>query len=193
MLVTLAIALTACGEDPVLQAAREEAEQGSSVQAPPPGGQPPPGQEGGQAKGVPEDPPPGNPDQPPPPGGAPGGGDGTIPPPPGVDTVTLTGTVEVEDYVRGAITIDVFDGDNSQQGGKRPDIVGRIKLDAPGPFEMQVEQGKTVWLSAYADQDENNRPSKEDPIGECSCNPLHAGKDASGLVLTLTRGHAPKD
>lgn len=203
----LLLALVACGEDPVLEAAREEAASSNGSSQGSPGAQPPgaptPGQpgevqpgepgQGSPGAGIPEEPAPGDPSVPPP-GGAPGGGaagDGTIPPPPGIETVTITGTVKVDDYVRGAITIDVFDGDNSQQRGKRPDIVGRARLAEPGPFEMQIEKGTTVWLSAYADQDENNRPSKEDPLGDCSCNPLYAGKDMSGLVVELTRGHPP--
>jgi len=187
------IALTGCGEDPVLEAAREEAasQSGASQGGPPPGQG---GSEGPGTPGVPEDPPPGDPGQPPPPGDGASGGDGTIPPPSGVETVTLSGSVEVEDYTRGVITIDVFDGDNkNQHGGKRPDIVGRVKIDAPGPFELEVEKGKTVWLSAYADQDENNRPSQEDPLGVCECNPVSADYDAGGLVLKLTRGHPPKE
>ena len=201
----LAIGLVACGEDPVLEAAREEAAKGDAEPAtrpqgdpgdPSPGepGDPPRGEpgEGNPDKGVPEEPEPGDPTVPPP-GGEIGVPDGSIPPPEGVETVLLKGKVEVEDYVRGAITIDVFDGDNSRRGGKRPEIVGRVKLDAPGPFELEVQKDITVWLSAYADQDENNRPSEEDPIGDCSCNPLRTGKNQNGLVVELTRGHPPKD
>lgn len=195
------IALPACGEDPVLEAAREEASSSSSSSggnargSGPSGGtpeNPPPGDPSQPGAGIPEEPAPGDPNVPPPEGGVKPHDDGTIPPPEGAATILLKGTIEIPDYQGGKITIDVFDGDQSIKSGKRPDIVGRATFDGPGAFEMEVIADTPIWLSAYADQDENGRPSKEDPMGPCDCNPVKSDEDVTGVVLELGRGTPPK-
>ncbi|MCP4916019.1 MAG: hypothetical protein GY913_03765 [Proteobacteria bacterium] len=197
------IALPACGGDPVLEAAREEAASSTSTEgaggatrpAEPRPGQPdqpvPPGDPGQPGAGIPEEPKPGDPNTPPPEGGVKPHDDGTIPPPEGSETIVLSGTLVIDDYQGGKITIDVFDGDQTLKGDKRPDIVGRATFDGPGPFEMVVLADTPIWLSAYADQDENGRPSKEDPMGPCECNPVKSDEDVSGVEFVMNRGTPP--
>lgn len=201
VLLALVITLPACGGDPVLEAARQEAEAGGGG-GNQPGGRPAPGDPGPDGAGavdpaaiqpgvgIPEEPEPGNPDEPPPPGGK-KVDDGTIPPPAGAATITIRGTFAIDDYQGGKITIDVFDGDQSLKGSSRPDIVGRATFDGPGPFEMVVLADTPLWLSAYADQDANGRPSQEDPMGPCDCNPVKSDEDVDGVVIEMNRGTPP--
>ena len=195
MISLLLLLAPACGGDPVLEAAREEAASSSaspggspgSPAQPTPGdpGQPTPGAAGEPTPGVPDEPPPGDPGQPPP-GGKPHA-EGEIPPPQGVETVTLKGSVAVEGYSGGSITIDVFDGDHGAIGGDRPNVVGRKVLDGPGSFELVVAKGTPVWLSAFNDTDGDNRPSKKEPFGTWSNNPVKTKGDVEGLELSLKK------
>ncbi len=185
----------ACGEDPVLEAARLEAEgpsQGSPGQPTPgdpgqptPGdpGQPPPGSAGEPTPGIPEEPTPGDPGQPPPGGKA--HAEGEIPAPQGVETVTISGSIAVVDYKSGPITLDVFDGDHTAIGGDRPNVVARKVLEGPGAFELVVAKGTPVWLSAFNDADSDGRPSKKEPFGSYPDNPVKTKDDVTGLELSL--------
>lgn len=197
LLLTALLALPACGEDPVLKAAREEAEQGAkppsgdpSAQAPGKPGVPAPGDAGAPAPGIPEEPKPGRPDEPAPGGPGPGGAAGIIPPPEG-PTVTVRGTVQLPDWQSGRIAIDVFDGDNRMMGGERPKIVGRMLIDEPGPFELKAPKDSKIWLSAYNDADDNLRPSQDEAMGSYEDNPVDTSKDRTGVSITLSLNPSP--
>lgn len=178
--------ISACGGDPVLEAAREEAaQQGSSGGGQPGGGPGVPGVAGAPSPGVPEEPKPGDPNQPPP-------GEGGAQAPTG-PTVTLKGKVVYADYKGGPIRIDLFDGDHSNVGGPRPGILSRGQIDAPGEFEIKVAQGSKVWVSASNDEDDDGRPSPLEPFGDYAKNPLVADEDVSGIEVTLSRREPPKD
>ena len=193
MISLILMLATGCGEDPVLEAAREEAASGSGAAGGSPGppaqpspgdpGQPSPGAASEPTPGIPDEPPPGDPGQPPPGGKA--HAEGEIPPPQGVETVKVSGSVAVEDYSGGKITLDVFDGDHSAVGGDRPNVVGRVVLDQPGPFELTVAKDSPIWLSAFNDADGDNRPSKKEPFGAYPDNPVKPRGDVTGIDLSL--------
>jgi hypothetical protein len=95
----------------------------------------------------------------------------------------------VVDYVQGPVLIDVFDGDHRELGGDRPSLVGKVTVDAPGPFELQIAEGTNVWLSAYNDMDGDGRPSREEPNGEYERNPVRGKSDVDGVTLVLSTEH----
>ncbi|MCB9744635.1 MAG: hypothetical protein H6741_01125 [Alphaproteobacteria bacterium] len=187
-----------CGEDPALKAAREQAEKGEAGVQPGQAGTPSPGQAGTPAQpqpGRPGDPPPGKPGDPSPgePGdpkpGVPGQPDG-IGAPEG-PTVTIRGSIRLDDWSAGAVRIDVFDGDHSALGGPRPGIVTRAEIPKPGPFEIVVSEGSRLWLSAFNDENQDGRPSPIEPYGEYSRNPVVANGDVEGVELVLERRDPP--
>lgn len=200
----IVFALSACGTDPVLEAARAEAEgQTSGAEEEPkagadrplgptgpagrPGKAPPPspGKPGDPTPGKPGEPTPGVPDEPPPGGGGTPGG---LPTPEGPTTL-LTGTIEVQGYSGGAVMIDVFDGDHKDLSqSKRVSLVSRAKIDGPGPFEIAVPEDGKVWISAYNDVNGDGRPSREEPFAEYGANPVFADK---GEPITLSLSTEP--
>lgn len=197
--------MSACGGDPVLEAAREEeaaqaskspaGQPGSGLPGVPqpgvgqPGGSGQPGEAGAPSPGVPEEPTPGDPSQPPPGDAGPQSG---IRAPEG-PTVKIRGTVVFPDYTGGPVRVDLFDGDHSNIGGPRPGIVTRVQMDKPGPFEVSVAQGTKVWISASNDEDDDGRPSPLEPFGDYSRNPLTADEDSSGVQIVLSKREPPKD
>lgn len=206
--------LSACGTDPVLEAARAEAEgQTSAAESEPdqgarrplgptgpsgpagrsaqptPGvpGQPTPGEPGAPSPGTPGEPTPGVPDEPPPGGGAPGG----LPTPEGPTTL-LRGTIQVEGYSGGPVMIDAFDGDHRDLSqSKRVSLVSRAKVEAPGAFEIAIPEDGKVWISAYNDVNGDGRPSREEPFAEYGGNPVFADK-GEAITLTLSTHSGPK-
>ncbi|MCK6524392.1 hypothetical protein L6R49_23550 [Myxococcota bacterium] len=197
----LAIFVVACGEDPVLEAAREEAEAqgaagGGSPQGPPPGGAPGVfGEPGQPTPGVPEPPKPGIPNEPPP-GGGPGvPGQPGQPGQPGVGSPTgptypVKGTL-VCPGCKGSFRIDVFDGDHGDLGGPRPSIVTRGEAPSAGPFSLDVPQGARVWLSVFNDEDGDGRPGPTEPVGDYAENPVVVSGPVDGVVITLKRRDPP--
>jgi hypothetical protein len=198
----LALFVVGCGEDPVLEAAREEAEAaggagGGSPPGPPPGGAPGgvPGDPGQMAPGVPEPPKPGVPTEPPP-GGGPGmpGGPGQ-PGQPGVGNPTGP-TYPVKGSLvcagcKGSFRIDVFDGDHGDLGGPRPSIVTRAEVERAGPFTLDVPQGARVWLSVFNDEDGDGRPGPTEPVGDYAENPVVVKGPVDGVVIELKRRDPP--
>ena len=198
----LALFVVGCGEDPVLEAAREEAEAaggagGGSPEGAPPGGASGgvPGDPGQMAPGVPEPPKPGIPNEPPP-GGGPGmpGGPGQ-PGQPGVGSPTGP-TYPVKGSLvcagcKGSFRIDVFDGDHGDLGGPRPSIVTRAEVQSAGPFTLDVPQGARVWLSVFNDEDGDGRPGPTEPVGDYAENPVVAKGPVDGVVIQLKRRDPP--
>lgn len=186
----LILLIPACGGDPVLEAAREEAARdGSAAPTGQPGQPGPPGEAGTPAPGIPEEPKPADPGQPPPGDAGPQTG---IRAPEG-PVVTIRGRVVYPDYKGGPVRIDLFDGDHSSLGGPRPGIVSRAELGAPGAFEITVAQGTKVWISASNDEDDDGRPSPLEPFGDYAKNPVVADEDTSGVEIVLSRREPPKD
>jgi hypothetical protein len=200
------LSLIACGSDPVLEAARAEAEGLTLVpedgaqagaerplgptgpagrpekSAPPTAGKPAdpgPGKPGEPAPGVPDEPPPG--------GGSPGG----LPTPEGPTTL-LKGTIEVQDYSGGPVMIDAFDGDHKDLSkSKRVSLVSRAKIDTPGAFEIAIPEGGKVWISAYNDINGDGRPSREEPFVDYGDNPVFADQ-GKRISLSLSTQHGGK-
>lgn len=100
--------------------------------------------------------------------------------------MTVRGTISVADYTQGPVLIDVFDGDHRELGGARPSLVGKVTLDAPGPFELQIAEDTKVWLSAYNDVNGDGRPSREEPFGEYERNPVRGKSDVDGVDFVLS-------
>ncbi len=87
--------------------------------------------------------------------------------------VTLRGTIAMDVSIQAKVTIDVFDGDHRNRVGPRPSLVQAVTLPGAGPFEIQVPiSAGRVWLSAYADIRMDNRPTKGEPAGWFSGNPI---------------------
>jgi hypothetical protein len=198
----LALFLVGCGEDPVLEAAREEAlaaggAGGGSPEGAPPGGASGgvPGDPGQMAPGVPEPPKPGIPNEPPP-GGGPGmPGQPGQPGQPGVGSPTGP-TYPVKGSLvcagcKGSFRIDVFDGDHGDLGGPRPSIVTRAEVQSAGPFTLDVPQGARVWLSVFNDEDGDGRPGPTEPVGDYAENPVVAKGPVDGVVIQLKRRDPP--
>lgn len=197
----LALFVVGCGEDPVLEAAREEAEAAGGVGGGSPGPGPggasgaAPGDPGQMTPGVPEPPKPGVPNEPPP-GGGPGmPGQPGQPGQPGVGSPTGP-TYPVKGSLvcagcKGSFRIDVFDGDHGDLGGPRPSIVTRAEVQSAGPFTLDVPQGARVWLSVFNDEDGDGRPGPTEPVGDYAENPVVAKGPVDGVVITLKRRDPP--
>ena len=197
----IVLSVIACGSDPVLEAARAEAEGLTvvpEVSAQAGAGRPlgPTGPAGRPEKpapksvGKPEDPGPGKPGEPtpgvpdePPPGG--------LPTPEGPTTL-IKGTIEVQDYSGGPVMIDAFDGDHKDLSkSKRVSLVSRAKIDTPGAFEIAIPEGGKVWISAYNDINEDGRPSREEPFVDYGDNPVFADQ-GKRISLSLSTQHGGK-
>jgi len=203
------LTLGACGQDPILERADEEAASDQPSQAgasqspgvpgqPPPGdpSQPPPGAPGQVTPGTPDEPQPGQAVQPPP--GAPPMPEGQEARPgeqvPSGPTVKLTGLVRYPVYKTGAVRVDVFDGDQ-RDFSARPSVVAVAMLGAPGVFSVDIPQSVgRVWISAFNDANSNNRPDKEDPTGFYGKNPVSvADGPVEGIVIDLELRLRPDD
>jgi hypothetical protein len=117
------------------------------------------------------------------------------PPPPGtVGGTTLAGTVVLPDYRSGTIRVDVFDGDQraASGGGKRPGVVAMARLEAPGPFSVQVPADvREVWIGAYVDEDGDGRPGPLDPEVWYKGNPVDVSSGSPEVELVLVRREPP--
>ncbi len=173
----------ACGQDPILQRAEEEAKadegpandlrpephqvgepslQGSATEASPAAG--------------PSSPPPG------------------VAPDPAGPSVTISGTVSYGDYQKGLLRVDIFDGDQTDFSA-HPSVLAMEQMGAPGTFSVSVPRsaGK-VWISAFNDANQNNRPDPDDPTGFFSGNPLMVAEtDIDGIEITLQRRPPPPE
>lgn len=209
------------GEDPVLKAARDAANDAAAPQlngtalgrgtAPVSGGHPIDGglasQAGGAGEvtqGVPQQPlEAGFPDTPAP--GVPGLPQAGVPgePPPGEPSkniekdqepqVVISGHVRMKEYEVGAIRLDFFDGDHRSHAGQRPSLIRSMELSAPGDFKasLPLSVGK-VWIEASNDENQDGRPGPRDPSGRYLRNPLVLlTGGASGIVINLERNAAP--
>lgn len=150
-------------------------------------GAPAPIDPGEPTPGVPEDPPPGIAGEPPPDGQV---GMADLGP-----TVTVSGVVSMDDHRGSPVRIDVFDGDQLAAAGgksKRPRVIATLQVAGPGPFSLEVPSapGK-VWLGAYADEDNDQRPGPLDPAAWAPDNPIYVDKPKAGLQIKLERRPPP--
>lgn len=207
--------LFACGEDPILQKAREAtATPGhtapGSPTPPKPGTPPPvtpvsstakPGTAIAPAPGIPDEPAPGRPDEPspngvgipdqPPPGGGigvPQSGSAHAGP-----QVQINGDISFSTWKVGQIRVSAFDGPHANQAASNPKIVGEVRLDQPGPFSLMVPENiGNIYLEAAVDEDMDGRPGPQDPQGTADLYPLSVGNSAvSGVMITLQRREPP--
>jgi len=132
--------------------------------------------------GVPEEPSPAPPGTP---GGAehPGKEGGVLEEGP---QVLLRGTISGGESVGGRIRIDLFDGDQRNTSGPRPRVVGVHEVSKSGPFELSVPQSvKRVWIGAYRDLNQNNRPNEGEPFGWYSRNPVYLDDPPAQIEISL--------
>ena len=144
--------------------------QPSSEPAPgQPSSEPTPGQPSAEpTPGVPSTPAPGNPFK-----------DGPL--------VKLSGRVVVPNWNGAPIRIDIFDGDQRQIGGQRPNVVMMEFLPSDGDFEIEIpERDSPYWIGAYVDVDQDGKPGANDPSAWYSGNPIMGNRDNSGVVLELS-------
>jgi hypothetical protein len=130
--------------------------------------------------GVPEEPEPGQP-------GAPGGAEheGKIEQIEGPQ-IKIKGRIDMDPSILSKVYIDVFDGDQRNIAGERPSLVRVVTLQGAGTFEIEIPvSAKRVWLSAYADTSEDNRPTKGEPTGWYSGNPIFLDSPPSLIVIEL--------
>jgi len=143
--------------------------------------------------GKPVKPKPGVPKEPKPaPPGSPGGADH-----PGKDggggvqqegpQVLLRGVVGGDPAGEGLIRIDLFDGDQRRTAGPRPKVVGVHEIPTMGPFEVSVSESTArVWIGAYRDLNQNNRPNQGEPFGWYSNNPVYLDDPPENIEINLT-------
>lgn len=149
--------------------------------------EPPPGLDGSGSSvapkpGVPQDPEPAPPGTP---GGAdhPGKEGGVVEEGP---HITLRGQITGGESVGGRIRIDLFDGDQRNTSGPRPRVVGVHEVNPSGTFEISVPQSSgRVWIGAYRDLNQNNRPNEGEPFGWYSKNPVYLEDPPSLVEITL--------
>ncbi|MFZ5479392.1 MAG: hypothetical protein ACOZNI_21690 [Myxococcota bacterium] len=189
--------MVACGRDPILQKAEEDAAaKKATTEAapmspgvptpPPPGGTQTTGVAGSPAPGVPAEPPPGVPTEPPPGNPFEGAGDGAG----GLD---VTGTIEFSGFKAGPIRITAFDGDHSAGAGGHPKVVAFGSVDKPGPFTLKVPANTgNIWIEATIDEDGDGRPGPLDPAGLADKSPVKIGAaPVSGLRIVVARHEPP--
>lgn len=108
--------------------------------------------------------------------------------------MTLSGTIEIAGWSGGPIRIDVFDGDQVAAAGsdRRPNVVAQARLEKPGVFAVSVPvSANKVWIGAFADEDRDGKPGREDPSGWYGDNPVDLGADRGGLALKISRPEPP--
>jgi len=149
--------------------------------------EPPPGGQGDGKANAPE---PGIPDEPEPaPPGTPGGADhpgkegGAVAEGP---HITLRGKITGGEELGGRIRFDLFDGDQRNTSGPRPRVVGVHDVADSGVFEVSVPQSAgRVWIGAYRDLNQNNRPNEGEPFGWYSKNPVYLEDPPALIEITL--------
>jgi hypothetical protein len=118
--------------------------------------------------GMPQEPAPGNPFQ-----------DGPL--------VKLSGEIIVPNWKGEPIRIDIFDGDQRQIGGSRPNVVMMEHLISDGAFEINIPQNDSYyWIGAYVDVDGDGKPGPNDPSAWYSGNPISGKEATEGVILQLT-------
>lgn len=134
-----------------------------------PSSEPLPGVPSSEPKpGTPQEPAPGNPFQ-----------DGPL--------VKLSGEIIVPNWKGEPIRIDIFDGDQRQIGGSRPNVVMMEHLKSDGAFEIDIPQNDSYyWIGAYVDVDGDGKPGPNDPSAWYSGNPISGKKETKGVILQLT-------
>ena len=145
---------------------------GQPSSEPPPGvpsSEPTPGQPSAEpTPGIPTAPAPGNPFK-----------DGPL--------VKLSGRVTVPNWNGAPIRIDIFDGDQRQIGGQRPNVVMMEYLNSDGDFEIEIPERDTpYWIGAYVDIDQDGKPGANDPSAWYPGNPIMGNTDTSGVLLELS-------
>jgi len=141
-------------------------------------------------KGVAAEPEPGVPKEPEPaPPGTPGGADhpgkegGVVEEGP---QVVLRGSISGVEEAGGRIRIDLFDGDQRNTSGPRPRVVGVHDVPDSGVFELSVAQSaKRVWIGAYRDLNQNNRPNEGEPFGWYAKNPVYLDDPPEQIQIRL--------
>jgi hypothetical protein len=85
------------------------------------------------------------------------------------------------------VRIDVFDGDQRDLSGPRPQVVGMGKIAAAGHFSVAVPQSAAkVWIGAFVDVDGDGRPGPAEPSGWYARNPVStASGDVNNINLSL--------
>ena len=66
-------------------------------------------------------------------------------------------------------------------------------MEKPGTFEIQVVAGQgPVYLNAYNDANQDGAPSRDEPSGSCTQNPVEVGDaDINGLQIVLKKEVIP--
>lgn len=202
------LVVAACGRDPILKAAEEQAAASAEAPRSPDGqapgipaeptpvrpGDPPPGATAAVAPAVPGEPTPGRPEEP-----APGIPVEPAPanpgsPQPGAGpTVTISGTVGYDAWTRGAVRITAFDADHSRPSPTPPRVLGAGNIDRPGPFTISVpEAAGRIYVEAAIDEDGDNRPGPLEPQGRANRYPVSVGDDpVEGLTIELQKREPP--
>ena len=125
---------------------------------------------------MPAEPNPGIPAEPPP--GQPLGGTGP--------QVNLSGTVTLENWSGAPIRVDIFDGDQRNLNGPRPSVIGVVRLEALGAWQVSVPASASeLWIGGYADDNRDGKPDHEEPVGWYAGNPVAGGAARSALDLIL--------
>lgn len=113
--------------------------------------------------------------------------EGEPPPKPEVQKfVNFEGTISVENWSGKSIRIDVFDGDQRNIGGKRPSVILSETVEKIGSFSIKIPQEDImVWIGAYIDEDQDGRPGPTDPSGWYEGNPVSAKTAQKGISFSL--------
>jgi hypothetical protein len=118
--------------------------------------------------GIPQEPAPGNPFK-----------DGPM--------VKMSGQIIVPNWNGEPIRIDIFDGDQQQIGGQRPNVVMMEFLPSDGAFQIDIpERDSPYWIGAYVDVDRDGKPGPNDPSAWYSDNPIMGNRNTSGVILELS-------
>ena len=100
--------------------------------------------------------------------------------------VLLRGVIGGSAAGQGLIRIDLFDGDQRKTAGPRPRVVGVHEVKSLGPFEVSVaESTGRVWIGAYRDLNQNNRPNQGEPFGWYANNPVYLDDPPENIKIDL--------
>lgn len=190
MLLLFALLLDACSGDPPAEPAAEAApSEAPAAEAVAPAAAPAAAEAAPPLEGA-VPPPPQDATAPPPNAGAPAGG---RPAPVGFPDakaakVRVSGTVEYEGAVKGALRVDVL---RNKAKSEMPELADTLQLKGPGPFSLILPgDGGTVAVVAYVDTNENG-PDASEPRAEPVEIKL-AGAPVDGVRLVVS-DHAKVD
>jgi hypothetical protein len=186
MLLVLALFLSACAGDPPAEPAAEATAPEATAPAEATPAAAPVADAAAQAPPVEGavPPPPQDATAPPPNAGAPSGG---RPAPVGFPESTaarvrVSGTVEYEGAVKGALRVDVL---RNKTKSEMPELAETLQLKAPGAFSLILPgDGGTVAVVAYVDTNENG-PDASEPRAEPVQITL-AGAPVEGVRLVVS-------